>query len=118
MSSKVNCYLRTFRNEWGLTQRELASLLLKGDRNRVSRVEQGVTLPNAREILAYELIFGRSGQAIFRKFSEETDEVVMRGALRLYQRLEDDSSPSAVRKRELLNRLRARTIKNANQAEV
>jgi len=117
MSSKVTCYLRTLRNEWGLTQKELASLLPKGDRNRVSRVERGVAPPNAGEILAYELIFGRPGQAIFRKFSEETDETVMRSALRLNQRLEGDSTPSAIRKRELLSRLRARAIENANQAE-
>jgi len=118
MFSKVSCYLRTLRNEWGLTQKELASLLPKGDRNRVSCVERGVTQPNAGEILAYELIFGRSGRSIFRKFSEETDEAVMRGALRLHQRLEGDDSPSALRKRELLTQLRAQAIKNANQAEV
>lgn len=118
MSSKVHCYLRTLRNEWGLTQKELASLLLRADRNRVSYVERGVARPNAREILSYALIFGRSGQVIFRKFSDETDEEVMRGAHRLHQRLEGNSLPSAVRKRELLNRLQARAIKNANQAEV
>ena len=88
MSSKVHCYLRTLRNEWGLTQKELASLLPKGDRNRVSFVERGIIPPNAGEILAYSLIFGLSGQAIFRRLSSETDEAVMQGAYRLYRSLE------------------------------
>lgn len=118
MSSKVHCYLRTLRNEWGLTQEELASLLPKGDRNRVSFVERGITPPNAEEILAYSLIFGLSGQAIFRRLSLDTDEAVMQGAYHLYERLEGNKSPKALRKRELLDRLRARAIKSANQTEV
>jgi transcriptional regulator with XRE-family HTH domain len=115
MSSNIRCYLRTLRREWGLTQRELASLLRKASRNRVSRVERGVIPPNAGEILAYSLIFGSSGKAIFRQFSEETDEAVMRGAYRLHQLLEGDNSIQAQRKRELVDYIRARAIKNANQ---
>lgn len=42
----------------------------------------------------------------------------MQGALRLYQRLEGNSSPKAVRKRELLNQIKVRAINNTNQAEV
>jgi len=118
MSSKVHCYVRTLRNEWGLTQRELASLLPKGDHNRVSRVERNIILPNGAEILAYALIFGLSGQAVFRKLSDKTDEAVMQGAFRLHQRLEGNSSPKAVRKRELLDQIKARAIENANQAQV
>lgn len=118
MSSKVPCYLRTLRSEWGLTQAELASLSPKGDRNRVSRVERNLTPPNAREILAYGLIFGLPAPAIFRKLCEETDEAVMRRAYRLHQRLEGDPSPRALRKRELLDQLRARAIKNVHQAGV
>ena len=118
MSSKVHCYLRTLRFEWGLTQAELAFLSPKGDRNRVSRVERNLTLPNAREILAYSLIFGVSAPAIFRKLCEETEEAVMRRAYRLYQRLEGDGSPRALRKRELLDQLRARAISSVRKSEV
>ena len=118
MSSKVLCYLRTLRNEWGLTQKELASLLPKGDRNRVSLVERSLTPPNAGEILAYSLIFGCSAQAIFPRFSEEVDEEVMRAAFRLHQRLESSSLPNAVRKRELLNQVRARAVENASQSDI
>lgn len=118
MSSKVHCYLRTLRLEWGLTQAELAFLSPKGDRNRVSRVERNLTPPNAREILAYGLIFGLPAPSIFRKLCEETEEAVMRHAYRLHQRLEGKESPKVLRKRELLDQLRARAIKNVNETGV
>lgn len=118
MSSKVRVYLRTLRNEWGLTQKELASLLPKGDRNRVRCVELGEAQPNAGEILAYSLIFGLPGQAIFPKFTTGVDEAVMRGAYHLYESVEGDGSPGAARKRELLDLLRARAITNLHRAGV
>ena len=118
MSSKVACYLRTLRIEWGLTQKELSSLLPKGDRDRVRSVELGRAPPNAAEILAYPLIFGLPAGKIFPKFSEDTAETVMQRAYRLSRRLEGDASPKAGHKRELLERLRARAIKSAQQSEV
>jgi transcriptional regulator with XRE-family HTH domain len=118
MSSKVRCYLRTLRNQWGLTQEELASLLNKGDRKRVMCVESGEAQPNAREILAYQLIFGVPPRDIFPKFCEELDEAVMQGAYRLHQALEDDQSPEAGRKRQLLEQIRSRAVNNLQQKEV
>ena len=118
MSSNVQCYLRTLRREWDLTQEELAALLPKASRNRVSRVERAKSPPNAQEILAYSLIFGSSPQAIFRQFCEATDESVMQGAYRLYQQLEERESVGVRRKRELLDQLRARAVRNASQTHV
>lgn len=118
MSSKVHCYLRSLRLRWGLTQEELAALLPKASRNRVSRVERGLAPPNAGEILAYPLIFGVRPHVIFRRLSERTDEAVMQHAYRLHQKLEGKVDPKAVRKRELLDQLRDRAIKNAQQREV
>ena len=118
MSSKVQCYLRTLRLQWGLTQEDLASLLPKGSRNRVSFVERGLAQPNAAEIVAYPLIFGEQSHTIFRKASEDLDEEVMRRAYTLYTSLEGDTTPRAVRKRELLDNLRMRAIMNTKQREV
>ena len=117
MSKKVHCYLRTLRREWGLTQEELASLLPKGDRNRVSRVERVLTPPNATEMIAFSLAFGLPVEAIFPKLAEDTDEIVMRSAYRLHQRLKGATSPELVRKREFLDQLRARAVSRINQAE-
>lgn len=118
MSSKVQCYLRTLRLQWGLTQKELASLLPKGSRNRVSFVERGLVPPNAGEILAYRLIFGVGSHAVFRKVSEEVDEVVLQRVYRLYESLEGNNLPKAVRKRELIDQILARAINNIEQREV
>lgn len=117
MSSNKQCYVRTLRNEWGLTQEELASLLPKGDRSRVGRIERGKARPNAGEILAYGLIFGLPARKIFRGLSEDTDEAIMQRAYRLSQRLEKDKSRKGQRKRDLVERLRTRAIKSTHQNE-
>lgn len=105
MSSIVHCYLRPLRREWGLTQADLASLLPKGGRNRVSRIERGLAPPNAQEIVAYALIFGSPSEIIFRGFHAETCDLVLREARRLHRRLGRDPSILAASKRELLERL-------------
>jgi hypothetical protein len=64
------------------------------------------------------LIFGLSGRDIFRRLSSDTDEAVMQGAYRLYRSIEKNASPKALRKRELLDQLRARAIRNASHIGV
>jgi len=105
MPSKVPCYLRTLRKKWGLTQKELASLVPHCRRNRVSDVERGKILPRASELLAYALIFGFPSQAIFRKYAEDIEDAVMRVAAEFDRRLTDDDSPSAARKIDFLEQL-------------
>jgi hypothetical protein len=116
-SKKVHCYLHTLRREWGLTQGELASLLPRGDRNRVSRVERALSSPNAAEMIAFSLAFGLPAKAIFRKLSEDTVEILMRGAYRLYRKVEGATNPELARKREFVEQLRARVIDSANQTK-
>lgn len=118
MSTKIRCYLRTHRRAWGLTQKEMASLLGSGDRNRVSRVERDMTAPNGWEILAYSLVFGSPAPKIFPRFFGEAEDAVMRGAYRLMQRLEKESTPGADRKRELIHRIAARAREEANRKQV
>jgi transcriptional regulator with XRE-family HTH domain len=118
MSTKVHCYLRTLRLEWRLTQREVAALLPKGTRNRVSRVERGLVPPSAGDILAYALIFGLAGQAVFPALYAETEDAVMRAAYQLHQRLEPVRSPGAERKRELIDQMFARATGKANPTKV
>ena len=105
MSSKVACYLRTLRREWGLSQEELASLIPRCRRHRVSRVERGLTAPNAAELLAYTLLFAAAPQKIFPDYVDGIQDAIMRGAGRLDLRLVNDESPSAARKREFLQQL-------------
>jgi transcriptional regulator with XRE-family HTH domain len=118
MSLKVQCYLRTLRREWSLTQEEVASLLPKGGRNRVSRVERDLIPPNAEEILAYRLIFGSSAKSTFPRFYAEMEDAVMRCAYRLHQELEGDQSPGGLRKRKLIDQMLARATGKANRKKV
>jgi len=118
MSLKVHCYLRTLRRRWNLTQTEVAALLRKGDRNRVSRVERGFVAPNAEEIVAYRMIFGASAKAMFPRFHAEVEDRLMRAAYRLHNRVQDAKSPKERRKRELTEQMLARAIKNANEKSV
>src|SRR5690348_6236159 len=80
MPSKVPCYLRTLRREWGLTQKELATLVPGVKRVRVSKVERGKRVPRSTELLAYALIFDRRPEAIFPTLSQEIEAAVRRNA--------------------------------------
>jgi transcriptional regulator with XRE-family HTH domain len=117
MSSQVHCYSRTLRRQWGLTQEELAALLPSGSRNWVSRIERGKTPPNAGDILAYTFIFGPPAPEVFPQFAGKVEESVMQHVYALYERLKDDRSPRAVRKRELIEQIRARAA-SASSASV
>jgi len=118
MSQKVQCYVRPFRRRWGLSQQEVASVIGGGGRNRVSRVERGLRQPDAREILAYSLLFGAHEARVFPRLYDKLEERMMRGAYRLDQRLARLRSPAALRKRELLDKLRARVMKRRNPRNV
>lgn len=115
MSSKVQCYLRALRKQWSLTQEEVASLLPKGSRNRVSRVELGKLPPNANEIVAYRLIFGSTARSIFPKFWESVEDEVMQRAYRLHKKVARQKSRQAGRKVKLTERMLARATGAGNQ---
>ena len=102
MNTRFPCYLAPLRKEWDLSQKELAALLPRGRRNRVSDVEAGKADPNAEEILAYCLIFGALPHRIFPRYVEDVEDVVMRQALALYEQLKRERTPQADMKRKLL----------------
>lgn len=115
MSLKVQWYLRSLRRQWGLTQAEMLSLLPKGGRYRVSRVERGMAPPNAQEIVAYKLIFGSSTKALFPRFCADVEEAVMQRAYRLHKKLARKKTREAQRKVKLLERMLARATGKANR---
>lgn len=117
MSTNVRCYLRTLRRQSGLTQRELASLLPKAGRNRVSRIERGLIPPNAAETVACALIFGSPPSAVFPHWHGEVSAVVTKAAKRFRDQLAHDASPLARCKRELIDQLlvRVRTKRKSSR---
>jgi transcriptional regulator with XRE-family HTH domain len=102
---KVPCYLRTVRREWGLTQNELASFIPQCQRARVSKVERGLLIPTAAELIAYALLFARTPETLFPAYAETIEDAVMRGAAALDKRLEAGNPVFANRKREFLRQL-------------
>lgn len=106
MSTKVPCYLRTLRREWGLTQKEVADLLPRTSRARVSLLERSCALPNGRELLALSMIFGVPPERIFPALCEATEDAVMRHAYSLYRHLDRTGSREARHKKKLLRRIR------------
>ena len=52
-------YLRTYRKRVGLSQRQLAVILGLKSSTRISEMELGKGLPNARECIVFRLLFKR-----------------------------------------------------------
>lgn len=111
--NKVSCLLRTHRLKWGLSQKDLAALVPRIGHNRVSSVERHKRPPNAREILAYRVIFGALSEKVFPGLVSDVEEAVARNAYRLHQKLTKDKSDAAARRREFLEAVLARAAKRA-----
>jgi transcriptional regulator with XRE-family HTH domain len=109
----IPCYLRTLRRERGMTQEELARLVEASGYQRVSYVERGLASPNAREILAYCVLFGLAPAAIFPALYDEVEESLIASAYELDEELERDSSQRATQIRELLHAALARATGKA-----
>ncbi len=111
--TKIPVYLRTFRREWGFTQEELAGLMLRGGRARISSVERAKASPNAAEILAYSLLFGMPPAEIFPEFYEAVEEALIERAYALDERLPNDGLRKTAQKRRLLRTALARATGKA-----
>jgi len=118
MSQNIACCLRTQRRAWELSQEELASLVCPGDRQRVSSVEQGRAQPNAREILAYPLIFGVKAAELFPLFAAGVVDELTQRLDRFQETVADQRSPRAGRKRELLEEARKRVLQTLDDRPV
>ncbi|MBL6613173.1 MAG: hypothetical protein ISP45_04125 [Reyranella sp.] len=111
-------YLRAQRRRWCLSQKDLAALLPSGSRNRVSLVERGIAAPNAREILAYRLIFGAPTRTTFPHFHRTVEDLVMSRAYKMHRRLEGRRWPRAERRRELMEAMLARATRRITKPSV
>jgi len=98
----IPCYLRTLRRQRGIKQKELTSLIRGAGRQRVSNVELGKSQPNAREILAYSVLFGLSPAAIFPALYAEVEEALVAQAYELDEQMERENSQRSTKIRELL----------------
>lgn len=117
MSSPVHSYLRTHRRKWALTQKELAFLLGQKSSAHISRLEQGKRIPSTDVILACEVLFGVKPRSLFPKLYEDVEKAVLARAATLHERLSNQMSKSAMRKKEFLVAFLKGTVTELNQAE-
>jgi DNA-binding XRE family transcriptional regulator len=102
MHRKINHRLRSERRKWGLTQREMAPLLLIRNATQLCRIERGCRYPSAASVIASCLVFGRSVDQLFPGLRRRIHEQVGVRAHRLYEKVEKDKRPEAERKRAFL----------------
>lgn len=118
MPSFIVTYLRRERRKWGLTQRELAVLIGLKSRTQISRLEHGLCPPTARELLAFQLLFGMTAHQLFPRLAQAVEEELLRIAATLEKRLKADSTLRASRKRTLLRQIHHRAVMSSNHHHV
>jgi len=99
--TNVLCYLRTHRRVWGLTVKELASLIGLQSASHMSRIEHGKRPPKVEVALACQVIFGIPPSAMFPHVYTLVEDKVMWNICQLHSALEKTTSLSGLRKREL-----------------
>jgi transcriptional regulator with XRE-family HTH domain len=113
----VLCYLRTHRRIWGLTQRELASLMGFQSPAHLSRIENGKRAPTVESALACQVLFGIPPAAMFPHAYDKVEERVIRDIYELHLALSDTTTPSKLRKRELFSLALDRAISSPDNLQ-
>ena len=116
-SRNALCYLRTHRRVWGLTQRELGSLLELRSRVHISRIEHGKSAPSMKVALACQVIFGIPPSVMFPHIHTFVEERVMRNIYRFRLALRNTTNLSELRKRELCALVLKRAVSKSNKLE-
>jgi DNA-binding XRE family transcriptional regulator len=97
------CYLRMHRRVWGLSQAELARLLGLGTsciyRLERSKCKSG---PSYETAIACQVLFGIELRDMYPTIHRQVEDRVIRACYLMHQGMEHSTSPSDLRKRELL----------------
>ena len=95
MKKKLDCYLRSYRRRWGLTQEELAQLLGCKTGSVISRLERDGRPPSLQAVYAFELLFGTAPIELFPGLHAVVKRDVIARARDFYEELQGDPSRSA-----------------------
>ena len=110
MTKKLNCYLRPYRRRWGLTQQELATIIVGAkSRTLISRLENGACQPSLATAFALQLVFGVQADELFPAQLEEVKDEVVARAYELFDQLQGNSSKANKLKLDFLEDMFART---------
>lgn len=108
MEPMLDCYLKTYRRRWGLTQQELASLLGYQTGAVVSRLELAARSPTLETAYAFELILGLAAPEIFPGLHAKVRSDVIARARVYYDELQGGSSRDIRLKLDFLEEVFAR----------
>lgn len=97
----IPCYLRTHRLVWGLTTKELASLMGFKNATHMSRIENSKRGPKLEVALACQVIFGVPPSAMFPDVYTQVEDRVMWNISQLHLSLQNTTRLAGLRKREL-----------------
>ena len=116
MKKKLDCYLRSYRRRWGLTQDELAKLLGCKTGAVISRLERDGRQPSLETAYALEVIFGTAPIELFPGLHARVNKSVIARMRDLYDELQGDSS-KAIRLKldffeEVFSRMQSRRKSN------
>lgn len=111
MSPLLPIYLAALRKQWGLSQKELADLLLQTP-SGLSRIEARERRPSLYVVIGAEVVFGRSTKTVFPALYGEVEDRVMAQAKALYATLEGRSDLSVEDKLRLLEDMIVRAEAN------
>lgn len=106
------CYLRTHRRNWGLTQKELTDLIGSVSSAQMSRLENSKRAPRIECAFACQVIFGIPPSVMFPDAYALVEERVMRNIYRFDQALNNTTSLSGLRKRELFGLALQRALRH------
>ena len=118
MSPPLKCRLRTLRRGWSLSQHDLAALIPGCGRNRIGRLEHGLSEPSASELTAFGLVFGLTAFHIFPFLYGEAATTVKDGVEKLRQKYEPKATPKAKQRIQLFDQIHNRIITHTNHHHV
>ncbi len=100
---KFSSRLRSERLKWGLTQRELAPLLLIRHAAQISRIERGICDPSIKSAVASCVVFGKNIYYLFPGLGERIRRRVVSKSRHLTVQVERDKTSAGKKKLQLLS---------------
>lgn len=108
MRRKTTSRLRAERLKWGLTQEELAPLLLIRHATQLSRIERGIRDPSIISVIAACVVFDQDLDHMFPGLQRRVHERVVAASHRLAKMVERSREPAAAKKTQLAGRIATR----------
>lgn len=108
MQRPIATRLKAERLKWGMTQGDLAPILLIRHATQLSRIERGLRKPSAHTVLASAMVFGLGPDRLYPGISEQVEDKVVKSAYTLFRRVERKSDPASRKKQDLLRLIASR----------